>query len=672
MADSIALPQTAPERSWWHEVTWYHWVVLLLAAAGWLCDCMGQRIFVLAREPAMRELLGPTASGDDVKYWGGMATMILMIGWATGGILFGMMSDKYGRVKAMVVTLLAYTLSAGLSGIARDNTEFLIYRFICGLGVGGMFGAATTLLAESVTARFRTFALGVMQSLSAIGNIIASGVGTAIILGQENFIGRWSGWQILFFVGMTPIVLVVPIVTLLKEPEPWKKARAEAAAGRGKKMGSYAELLANPTWYYTALIAAIAGIGFMVVPRIAPSWPKAPVNAMLALVVVAAALWTVSGNRSGSRSALILILISMGLVAFRAPASWPKGALLVFMAILAAIAGYFMLRFLPQKELPSQIRWRRSTHIGICFGVAGMVGLWGIGFFTPELISTAFQNRPLQANEIVKPAEILASLQASTNPAVVHIKKQLSPQVQAMSGQAQAVPPTQQDALRADLNRLIQNGDTALYDAEAFQSLTLKKGTANLLKLLEAKKAEKDDIIFLNRQLVEQVFPGTITELEKSINWYKTFGTLLQDVGAMLGMLAFTWVASKFNRRTAFLLAFTAGLIVVAFVFHSLKTETDVYWMLPMVGFVTLSSFAGYSIYFPEIFPTRLRGTGVGFCYNTVRFAAAPFPMLLGWLSVSTSWSFRRLAMVMCLIYLVGVVALIWAPETKGKPLPED
>ena len=558
MADSIALPQTAPERSWWHEVTWYHWAVLLLAAGGWLFDCMGQRIFVLARQPAMKQLLGANATDDKVLLWGTAATMILMIGWGTGGILFGMMSDKYGRVKSMVVTLVAYTLFAGLSGVARNGTEFLIYRFLCGLGVGGMFGSATTLLAESVTPRFRTFALGIMQSLSAIGNILASGVGTGIALGQENFWGRWSGWQVLFFVGVLPIVLVVPIVLVLREPEVWKKAKADAAKGSGKKVGRISDLFRDP-------------------------------------------------------------------------------------------------------------RWRKSTLIGICFGIAGMVGLWGIGFFTPELISTAFRNRPLQAQEMLKPAEILTSLQTSTSPAVVYIKRQLSPQVQGMTGQD--VAPAQQDALRSDLNRLIQQ-DASLYNAGAFKSLTLKKGTAGLVKLVEDKKATKENIIFLNRQLVEQVFPSTITELEMSINWYKTFGTLLQDVGAMLGMLTFTWVASKFNRRTAFLLAFSSGLVVVAFVFHSLKTETDVYWMLPMVGFVTLSCFAGYSIYFPEIFPTRLRGTGVGFCYNTVRYAAAPFPLLLGWLS--TMMPFRKVAVMMCLIYLVGIVALIWAPETKGKPLPED
>src|SRR5512139_208203 len=136
-------------------ITLYHWLVVIFASCGWLFDCMGQRIFVLSREPALRELLGATATDGDVKYWGGWATAILLIGWGTGGILFGMMSDKYGRVKAMLATLLAYTVFSGLSGLARNGFEFLVYRFLCGMGVGGMFGAATTLLAESVPPRFR-------------------------------------------------------------------------------------------------------------------------------------------------------------------------------------------------------------------------------------------------------------------------------------------------------------------------------------------------------------------------------------------------------------------------------------------------------------------------------------------------------------------------------------
>ena len=89
-----------------------------------------------------------------------------------------------------------------------------------------------------------------------------------------------------------------------------------------------------------------------------------------------------------------------------------------------------------------------------------------------------------------------------------------------------------------------------------------------------------------------------------------------------------------------------------------------------MMGFAQLAVYAGYSIYFPELFPTRLRGTGVGFCYNTVRYLAAPAPMLLGYLA--TLMSFRNAAILMSLVYIVGMISLIWAPETKGQPLPED
>jgi MFS family permease len=184
------------------------------------------------------------------------------------------------------------------------------------------------------------------------------------------------------------------------------------------------------------------------------------------------------------------------------------------------------------------------------------------------------------------------------------------------------------------------------------------------------KTGAREDRVFLDRQLVEQLFPGAITELHRTIDQVRSRGTMLQDAGAMLGMLVFTFGASYFNRRTAFFGAFLFCLGAVAFVFHSLKSATDVYWMLPLMGFGTLSVFAGYSIYFPELFPTRLRGTGVGLCYNAVRYMAAPFPYLVGWLS---TWvPFRTVAVMMCSIYLLGIVALHWAPETKGKPLPED
>src|SRR5512137_2292689 len=108
--ETQSVASSPPAGNSLEKVTVYHWLVVILASCGWLFDCMGQRIFVLAREPAITELLGGSAAGGDVKKWGGLATCILMIGWGTGGLLFGMLSDRKGRVKAMVATLLAYTI----------------------------------------------------------------------------------------------------------------------------------------------------------------------------------------------------------------------------------------------------------------------------------------------------------------------------------------------------------------------------------------------------------------------------------------------------------------------------------------------------------------------------------------------------------------------------------
>jgi MFS family permease len=446
---TVAVPASVPPRAAdastaaSEAVTPYHWLVVVIASAGWLFDCMDQRLFILARESAVTELLGRDAATAQVKQFSGYATTAMILGWATGGIVFGMLSDRWGRVKTMMATLLVYSGFTGLSGLSQSWVDFIAYRFLVGLGVGGMFGAATTLVAESVPGRVRAIALGALQALSAIGNIIGSLISLQVQPGATNFLWGLSGWRVLFFVGILPSLLVVPIMFALREPEAWKRAKADATRGKSQRqVGSPVEL-------------------------------------------------------------------------FRSP------------------------------------RWRRNSIVGLMLGVSGMIGLWGIGFFSPELISTALAGAP-----------------------------------------------------------------------------------------------------------------------QTTIDTVRGWGTALQDVGAFLGMTAFTAVAALVSRRLAFACAFLAGMLTTAFVFNSLQTANDAYWMLPMMGAAQLALFAGYSIYFPELFPTRLRGTGVGFCYNTVRYLAAPAPILLGYLT--TLLSFRSAAVMMSSVYLIGLVALLWAPETKGKPLPED
>ena len=198
-------------------VTSYHWLVVLIASCGWLFDCMDQRLFVLARESALSELLRDDPARLAVaRTYSGYATTSMILGWATGGIIFGMMSDKIGRVKTMVATLLVYSGFTGLSGLAGSWVDFTIYRFLVGLGVGGMFGAATALVAESVPSGFRAVALGALQALSAVGNIIGSLVSLQVPPGAVGFAGAYSGWRVLFFIGVLPALLVAPIVFFLR------------------------------------------------------------------------------------------------------------------------------------------------------------------------------------------------------------------------------------------------------------------------------------------------------------------------------------------------------------------------------------------------------------------------------------------------------------------------
>jgi len=156
-----------------------------------------------------------------------------------------------------------------------------------------------------------------------------------------------------------------------------------------------------------------------------------------------------------------------------------------------------------------------------------------------------------------------------------------------------------------------------------------------------------------------------------------SMGTLLQDVGAFLGIYTFTIVTAKTGRRTAFIISFLLALAATVMTFGFLHKPSDILWMVPIMGFCTLLVFGGYSIYFPELYPTRLRSSGVGFCYNVGRIIAAVGPLTLGGLTVAFrdagfTAPFRAAAISLASVYVLGAVTMLFAPETKGQPLPEE
>src|SRR5262245_48619233 len=160
---------------WTDGLTSYHWFVFLIASAAWFFDCLDQRLFSLARIPAIEALTitpelvtelgeakvkekGLTPSAESIKQEGTAeaqsraqalgkdVTAIFLVGWGIGGMIFGAMGDRYGRVKMLTVTVLIYSACTGLSYFSRGYWDFALARFLTGIGVGGVFGLAVALI----------------------------------------------------------------------------------------------------------------------------------------------------------------------------------------------------------------------------------------------------------------------------------------------------------------------------------------------------------------------------------------------------------------------------------------------------------------------------------------------------------------------------------------------
>ncbi|MGC3971692.1 MAG: MFS transporter [Pirellulales bacterium] len=253
---------------WYKLLTRYHWFVFAVAALGWLFDTMDQQLFVLARDEAVADLLKISPTDPQLAKFGGNATMIFLFGWAAGGLGFGIMGDRVGRVKTMLATILLYSIFTGLSVFATGYYDFMAYRFLTGLGVGGEFAVGVALVAEVMPDRARPYALSWLQALSAIGNCTAAGI--YILLGHLQAQGSLDGltlpggtpftaWRIAFSIGTLPALLAIFVRRKLKEPERW-----QAADAKHQKRGSYSELFGNPILRRNAFIGLAIGFAGVV------------------------------------------------------------------------------------------------------------------------------------------------------------------------------------------------------------------------------------------------------------------------------------------------------------------------------------------------------------------------------------------------------------------------
>lgn len=179
------------------------------------------------------------------------------------------------------------------------------------------------------------------------------------------------------------------------------------------------------------------------------------------------------------------------------------------------------------------------------------------------------------------------------------------------------------------------------------------------------------DVIFTSYYRAGHTAAATSVLVAQTKNW----AYILQMIGGGLGMACFGWAAERFGRRAAFVATFLAAFATTVFAYATMQTPFDAYWMMPIVYFFQLGVLAGFSIYLPELFGARTRGTGVSFAYNLGRFAAAGgsfFSALMAtrvFAGLASPLPLRYSAIVMCAIFLFGAAVSWYAPETRGVPL---
>lgn len=195
--------------SWWREGTPQGRKALVAAGLGWMLDAFDVTLFAMAL-PAIRVELG--LSGAQA----GALGSVTLLGAAAGGVVFGLLADRYGRTRALVLSVALYSVFTAACGFATTVTQLVIFRALLGLGMGGEWASGAALVSETWPAQHRGKALGFMQSGWAIGYAAASLVNAIV---QPAF-----GWRAVFFVGILPAFFTLWVRRNVEEPPIWKAA----------------------------------------------------------------------------------------------------------------------------------------------------------------------------------------------------------------------------------------------------------------------------------------------------------------------------------------------------------------------------------------------------------------------------------------------------------------
>jgi MFS family permease len=450
---------------WYSGITRYQWLVLLIASLGWIFDVFEGQIFVASMNEAMPSLVPRQTSEGRVALYNNIALGAFLVGGAIGGVVFGTLSDRFGRKRTMSWTILFYSLFTCLSAFSQEWWHLAGFRFLVALGVGGEWAVASALVAEVFPQKARAHVGSIFHASSVFGTYLAV-IAATILIGNPILL-RWTSsldstwasrfvdpaslpWRLSFALGVLPALLIIWIRRSLREPESWQAAKSLAVSQPGRRMGVIADLF--------------------------------------------------------------------------------RGELL------------------------------RRTVVGLVLAAVGLATFWGAHIYGKDMLRNAVEQHSIESGATV--------------------------------------------------------ADTIL-------------------------------------------------------KRWEMLGMFLVTTGGGIGLLCFGPISQRLGRRGAFLLFQVCGLVCAVILFQVLASVAWILVALPVFGFWTLGMHAGFAVYFPELYPTRLRATGAGFCFNAGRFVAAPTLFILGWLRDSHGYSLPDAATLLSLLFVVGIAVLTLAPETRWRELPE-
>ncbi|RZT18950.1 sugar phosphate permease [Mycobacterium sp. BK558] len=205
--------KTSPNTTWHKEITRTQWLVLAGTTLGWGLDGFAGSLYVLVLGPTMTELLPNSGIGvtpSAIGLYGGLTVTMFLLGWAVGGICFGILADYFGRTRVLSLGILTYAVFTALAAFSETWWQLALLRFIAGIGSGVEAPVGAALIAETWRNRFRARAGGIMMSGYAGGFFVAAAVYAA--LGHH-------GWRLMLGLAVLPALLVWFIRRYVPEPE---------------------------------------------------------------------------------------------------------------------------------------------------------------------------------------------------------------------------------------------------------------------------------------------------------------------------------------------------------------------------------------------------------------------------------------------------------------------